>query len=227
MPMIGRVQALVEDKWQTMKVARPLGMLWSARLSPPIPLEWPNKGRGLVFYAFARGLSLRDLRDGEYVGRVWSKVTVNPELGFEWVTKTLVVTEEVVGVRPLTSQEIEVLNVDPVQLLGQQSAENDKKIRAFYCLNKYLGNLPQEAVVAHPAFFRWLSCQEEQRAIGTATMNADRSIDLMLRAEGAGGTTGDSLEKLKVGDKEYEMVLRHVGGLRPGESKPVPPWPEQ
>lgn len=58
-------------------------------------------------------------------------------------------------------------------------------------------------------------------------MNADESIDLMLSAEGPGEILGDSFQKLKKGDKDYEAVLRHIGGLKPGESKPVPPWSEQ
>jgi hypothetical protein len=67
---------------------------------------------------------------------------------------------------------------------------------------------------------------EESRPIGTATMNADRSIDLMLRAEGTGGLVGDSFRNVKKGDKDYERILEHLGGLKPGESKPVPPWGE-
>lgn len=28
-------------------------------------------------------------------------------------------------------------------------------------------------------------------------------------------------------DLQYQMVLKHVGGLEPGATKPVPPWPEK
>lgn len=48
---------------------------------------------------------------------------------------------------------------------------------------------------------------------------------LQLRAEGPGGAHGDGLFRYPCDHKDYAMVLKHVGGLKPGESKPVPPWP--
>jgi hypothetical protein len=63
-------------------------------------------------------------------------------------------------------------------------------------------------------------------SIGMATMNADRTIALRLRAETADGAEGDGYFTYSPADTEYESVLRHIGGLEPGESKPVPPWPE-
>lgn len=63
-------------------------------------------------------------------------------------------------------------------------------------------------------------------SIGVATMSADRSIRLQLRAEGEGGTIGDAMFVYAPGDPHYDEVLAHLGGLTPGETKPVPPWPE-
>jgi hypothetical protein len=51
--------------------------------------------------------------------------------------------------------------------------------------------------------------------IGSASMDKDRTIYLQLRAEGPNGELGDAM-----------FTYRPVGGLAPGESKPVPPWPE-
>jgi hypothetical protein len=63
--------------------------------------------------------------------------------------------------------------------------------------------------------------------IGTATMTEDGTITLNLRAEGPKGTIGDGRLVYRKGDKGYSDVLKHLGGLKPGESKPVPPWPDQ
>lgn len=60
--------------------------------------------------------------------------------------------------------------------------------------------------------------------IGTATMKADGTIILMLRAEGP-GAIGDAMITYPPSHKDYKDVLQHLGGLKPGESKPVPPWP--
>lgn len=63
-------------------------------------------------------------------------------------------------------------------------------------------------------------------SIGMASMSTDRTISLQLRAEDdAGRAIGDALLVYKPGDTEYDEVLRHLGGMEPGEQKPVPPWP--
>jgi hypothetical protein len=61
--------------------------------------------------------------------------------------------------------------------------------------------------------------------IGQVTMLKDRTIHLMLRAELPSGAIGDGFFVLLPGDKNYEATIVHVGGLEPGQSKPVPPWP--
>lgn len=63
-------------------------------------------------------------------------------------------------------------------------------------------------------------------SIGVATMAPDGIIRLQLRAEGMGGTVGDAVLVLRRGDPMYDEVLRHLSGLKPGETKPVPPWPD-
>ena len=65
-----------------------------------------------------------------------------------------------------------------------------------------------------------------EETIGVATMNEDRSISLRLRAETPDGATGEGFFTYAPGDKRYDSVLRHIGGLEPGESKPVRPFPE-
>lgn len=63
-------------------------------------------------------------------------------------------------------------------------------------------------------------------SIGVATMKPDGTIVLQLRAETA-GAIGDGLVEYKKGDPHYQEVLDHLGGLKPGQSKPVPPWEDE
>jgi hypothetical protein len=62
--------------------------------------------------------------------------------------------------------------------------------------------------------------------IGTATMTEDGTITLHLRAEGP-GIIGHGQLVYSKDNKDYADVLQHLGGLKPGESKLVPPWPDK
>jgi len=60
-------------------------------------------------------------------------------------------------------------------------------------------------------------------------MEADGTIKMMLRAEAktAGGhIVGHSFLEYRRGDKDYRMILDHVGPMQPGDHRPVPPWPD-
>jgi hypothetical protein len=64
--------------------------------------------------------------------------------------------------------------------------------------------------------------------IGSAAMEENGDIVLTLRAAaGNSGIVGDAQLRYKPGDPEYMDVLQHLGGLEPGESKLVPPWPDK
>jgi hypothetical protein len=63
-------------------------------------------------------------------------------------------------------------------------------------------------------------------SIGEARMEADGTVILRLRAESDDGAVGEALFTYSPTDGDYESVVSHVGGLAPGESKPVPPWPD-
>jgi hypothetical protein len=67
----------------------------------------------------------------------------------------------------------------------------------------------------------------DERPIGTASMAEDGTIHLDLRAEGEAGEHGMALFSYPPSHPEYQMVLRHLGGLKPGEEKLVPPWPDE
>ncbi|MDP2996135.1 MAG: WG repeat-containing protein [Bryobacterales bacterium] len=76
----------------------------------------------------------------------------------------------------------------------------------------------------------WKSIDKKGRvvaeaSIGSAWMEADGTIVLQLRAEGPGPAVGDALLRYPKTHPRYNSVLRHLGGLKAGERKPVPPWP--
>lgn len=70
--------------------------------------------------------------------------------------------------------------------------------------------------------------KQNQKSIGSATMTGNGTIVLTLRAEDdSGKTMGDAQIYYAPSNPEYQEVLRHLGGLTTGETKPVPPWPEK
>jgi hypothetical protein len=63
---------------------------------------------------------------------------------------------------------------------------------------------------------------------GVATMQPDGTIRMRFRAplpDCAGFAEG--VTEYKLDSPYYQEVLRHIGGLRSGESKDVPPWPDE
>ena len=59
--------------------------------------------------------------------------------------------------------------------------------------------------------------------IGVATMEADGTIVLQLRAQGP-GMIGDAMFKYPPSHPQYAAVLAHLDGLATGETKAVRPW---
>jgi hypothetical protein len=66
----------------------------------------------------------------------------------------------------------------------------------------------------------------EAASVGVATMGPDGTIELRLRATGPGGMVGEGFLTYPPSDPQYAEILRHLGGLKPGEIKSVPPWPD-
>lgn len=68
----------------------------------------------------------------------------------------------------------------------------------------------------------------DRMSIGTATMLRDGTIVLDLRAgTGPSGPKGDARLTYPPGHPQYREILEHVGGLRPGETRNVPPWTDE
>ena len=62
-------------------------------------------------------------------------------------------------------------------------------------------------------------------SIGVATMESGGTIVLHLRAND-GIHHGHARLVYPPTHPAYTDVLKHLDGLKPGESKPVPPWPD-
>jgi hypothetical protein len=62
-------------------------------------------------------------------------------------------------------------------------------------------------------------------SVGIATMQPDGSIAVRVRI--ARGSDQEAVLVLYPGDSNYQRMIEHIGGLMPGESKPIPPWPDQ
>ena len=61
--------------------------------------------------------------------------------------------------------------------------------------------------------------------IGTASMSADGTVTVHLTRT-ADGQYANATFTYKPDDPDYAKTLKHIGGLKPGETKPVKPWPE-
>jgi hypothetical protein len=59
--------------------------------------------------------------------------------------------------------------------------------------------------------------------LGTAAMSDDGTLSLHLRATSDGKPASDTLT-YKVTDRAYDNILRHLGGLNPGDTKEFRPW---
>jgi hypothetical protein len=66
--------------------------------------------------------------------------------------------------------------------------------------------------------------QNQTESIGMATMTDDGTIVLDLRAEGEKGERGIAQFRYPTSHPQYQDILKHIGGIKPGENKPVPPW---
>src|SRR5262245_10486893 len=62
-------------------------------------------------------------------------------------------------------------------------------------------------------------------SVGVATMLNNGTILIGVGGNGPGERAQAVLE-IHPGDTNYQMIVDHVGGLKPGETKSIPPWPD-
>jgi len=68
--------------------------------------------------------------------------------------------------------------------------------------------------------------QKPAPSVGVATMLTNGTILVGVGGDGPAARAQAVLE-IHPGDTNYQMIIDHVGGLKPGETKPIPPWPDQ
>jgi hypothetical protein len=65
-------------------------------------------------------------------------------------------------------------------------------------------------------------------AIGVAHMLENGTILVGISAPGSGPDAPlQAVLMVEPGDTQYEVLIAHIGGLKPGETKSIPPWPDQ
>ncbi|MDY6992703.1 MAG: hypothetical protein SVR94_08885 [Pseudomonadota bacterium] len=69
--------------------------------------------------------------------------------------------------------------------------------------------------------------KDKENSIGTASMELDGTLVLTLRAEGLEGTIGDAQFRYETLHPQYLEILEHIGEIKPGETKQVPPWTQE
>jgi hypothetical protein len=66
---------------------------------------------------------------------------------------------------------------------------------------------------------------KDEKSIGVATMLADGTILVGVPGPEA-GSRARAVLMVEPGDTNYQSIIDHVGGLKPGETKSIPPWPD-
>ena len=64
------------------------------------------------------------------------------------------------------------------------------------------------------------------QSIGEAWLEKDGGITLSLRSD-AYGDPISAMFTYNTNDRDYAKILKHLGGLKPGEVKDVPPFPDK
>src|SRR2546429_9400298 len=63
-------------------------------------------------------------------------------------------------------------------------------------------------------------------SVGVATMLENGTILIGIRGPAPDGPL-QAVLMIEPGDTNYQQIIDHVGGLKPGETKSIPPWPNQ
>ena len=68
---------------------------------------------------------------------------------------------------------------------------------------------------------------EAEETVGVAEMLEDGTLRLALRTVADDGTIGEALLVIKPDDERYGFYATHLKGLAPGQSQPIPPFPDE
>jgi hypothetical protein len=58
-------------------------------------------------------------------------------------------------------------------------------------------------------------------------MDEDGVLEMSLRTESADGMIGEALLVIRPDDPRYAQMVKHLGGLKPGEGCAIPPFPAE
>jgi hypothetical protein len=62
--------------------------------------------------------------------------------------------------------------------------------------------------------------------VGMAEMDKDGTLRLYLRTEETDGTIGEMMMTVVPQDPKYAGMVAHLSGIKPGQAKAIPPFPE-
>ncbi len=62
-------------------------------------------------------------------------------------------------------------------------------------------------------------------SVGSAYMQPNGTLEMSLRTETKDGTIGEALLVIVKDDPRYADMVKHLGGIKPGEGKAIPPFP--
>ena len=65
----------------------------------------------------------------------------------------------------------------------------------------------------------------EPENVGSAYMQPDGTLEMSLRTETQDGTIGEALLVVAKDDPRYADMVKHLGGIKPGEGRAIPPFP--
>lgn len=149
----------MEADWTKLKSAnKDTPLAWQTRLTDPLADQYPAKEK-ITFYAMARGLNMNQPTAGESIGPVWGQITYDIKTKtYSWqnLNRKLEASGKQ-GVRPLTDDELKILNLKPFDLLLEsENAQNKEALKKYYELQVKLGNIPAEIAQKHSAFLKSL-----------------------------------------------------------------------
>ncbi len=67
---------------------------------------------------------------------------------------------------------------------------------------------------------------DEPQDVGVAQMQSDGTLHLHLRTVAKDGTIGEAMMIVPPKDPKYAGMVAHLSGIKPGQAKAIPPFPE-
>ena len=136
----------IETQWKKVDTG---DISWRYIISPPFPVNWPEKDQQ-YFYVYAAGQDIRKMiADGEYTAAPWARIESSSSGQKLVILSKKLKNIGIQGVRPLTDEESKIA--------AKQSGGIQKD---YYCLwIKNNGVIAEKIKPSHESFFRWLECK--------------------------------------------------------------------